>query len=245
MKKQINKILAILCSSLLVMSSARATTIVLGENAGIVEVYQADGTQISTTTNSALGSALGNNMAMRFGTFINGFTPTVANASSWFNNFVGVNGYVTLMNAASNAGKLSGSITGGNSQTISSPVTSDSGVGVNGSASIASSSLLYAILWNTSYVSNATGGNTFYPTDPDLQAAIIGNSAWTMPTTSGIDTTIYSYTFSSGTGSTALVGSIDNSTKGITLSLVPEPSTGALMLIGAVGLVAMRRFRKA
>lgn len=235
----------LLASFALVGGAVNATTIVLSENTGTVEVYLADGSQISTTTTSALGSALGNTMAIRFGTFINGFTPTVSNASSWFSNFIGVNGYVGLLNASSNAGRLSGSITAGNSNTISSPVTSDSGVGSNGSSSILQNSLLYAVLWNTPFVSNGSGGNTFYPTDPDLQAAVIGNAAWVMPATSGVDTTIVTYTLSSGTGSTALVGSIDNATKGITLSLVPEPSTGALMMVGAVGLVALRRLRKA
>jgi PEP-CTERM motif len=34
-----------------------------------------------------------------------------------------------------------------------------------------------------------------------------------------------------------------NSSTGV-VSMVPEPSTGALMMIGAVGLVALRRLRK-
>ena len=231
--------------ALCLAAKANATTVVLSEAAGQVEVYLSTGAQISTTTTSVLGASLGNNMAVRFGTFTGGFTPTLGNVSSWFSNFVGVNGYVTLLNAASNAGRLSASITGGDSNAISSPVTSDSGVGANGSSSIATGSLLYAIFWNASYVSNGSGGNTFYPADPDLQVGVIGNSAWTMPTTSGIDVSTITYTFASGTGSTALVGSIDNATKGITLAaVVPEPSTGALMMIGAVGLVAMRGFRK-
>lgn len=229
-------------------AKSNATSIVLSEAAGQVEVYLSTGGQISTTTTSVLGASLGNNMAVRFGTFTGGFTPTLGNVSSWFSNFVGVNGYVTLLNAPSNAGRLSVSMTGGDNNSISAAtgngvVTSDSGVSATGT--IASGALLYAVLWNASYVANGSGGNTFYPADPDLQVAVIGNSAWTMPTTSGIDVSTTTYTFASGTGSTALVGSIDNSAKGITLAaVVPEPSTGALMMIGAVGLVALRRLRK-
>lgn len=234
-----------ICALLTLMSlPARATTIVLSEAAGTVEVYLSSGAQISTTTTSVTGASFGNNMAVRFGTFINGFTPTLTNASSWFSNFVGVNGYVTLLNAASNAGRLSASIAGGDANAITAPVTADSGVGANGSASIAPGSLLYAILWNAPYVANTSGGNTFYPTNPGLQAAIIGNSGWIMPTTSGTDPTLTTVTFSTGSGSTALVGSIDNATKGITLSAVPEPSTSILMMLGAAGLMAFRRIRK-
>mgnify|MGYP006278110445 CR=1 FL=1 len=43
--------------------------------------------------------------------------------------------------------------------------------------------------------------------------------------------------------SDVLVGNLVSSANGI-VSTVPEPSTGALMIIGAVGLVALRRLRK-
>jgi len=222
---------------------AHATTVVLSEAAGTVEVYLSTSTQVTTTTLSALGSAFGNNMAVRFGTFNNGFTPNAGNLSSWFSNFVGVNGYVTLAGATSNAGRLSASISGGDLNAISAPVTADSGVGANGTASIAAGSLLYAVLWNAPYVANGSGGNTFYPANAGLQAAVIANSAWIMPTTSGTDPSTTTFTFASGSGSTAIVGSIDNSTKGITLGAVPDPSCGALLVSGLVGLAALRKRR--
>jgi len=48
-------------------------------------------------------------------------------------------------------------------------------------------------------------------------------------------------------GTTVLLGSYTDNASGndfLALAAVPEPSTGALMMIGAVGLVAMRRLRK-
>ena len=55
--------------------------------------------------------------------------------------------------------------------------------------------------------------------------------------------TIYTQIYSSTPGaSIVLNSSIDP--EGADISLVPEPSTGALMMIGAVGLVALRRLRK-
>lgn len=47
------------------------------------------------------------------------------------------------------------------------------------------------------------------------------------------------------TASDVLVGSLNPSyATNFSVNLVPEPSTGALMMIGAVGLVALRRLRK-
>ena len=47
------------------------------------------------------------------------------------------------------------------------------------------------------------------------------------------------------TASDVLVGSLNPSyATNFSVNLVPEPSTGALMMIGALGLVALRRLRK-
>ena len=45
------------------------------------------------------------------------------------------------------------------------------------------------------------------------------------------------------TSNDVLVGSLVSSANGV-VAMVPEPSTGALMMIGAAGLVALRRLRK-
>ena len=55
--------------------------------------------------------------------------------------------------------------------------------------------------------------------------------------------TIYTQIFASTAGA-SIVPSTAFDAEGADISLVPEPSTGALMMIGAAGLVALRRLRK-
>jgi len=225
-----------------------ASTITLNELAGTVELYLSNGTQISTTYVSPSTSlAMGSYGGVRFGTFINGFAPTVNNSASWFSNFTGVNGYLGLLNQGSNAGRLADSITGGDANAITNYVTGNSGVDTVGTKTLAAGSQLYAIFWNAPYVSNASGGSTFYPLKHSngAQAAILTNTSWIMPTTSGVGTDVTAYTLSTGT--TALVGSLDLANKGITLAslaVVPEPSVASLLALGTVGLVALRARRK-
>lgn len=73
--------------------------------------------------------------------------------------------------------------------------------------------------------------------------AVLTDSAWTTPSFNNTPSFV-NWSFSANTQ--AVVGSF--SWGGVagtdTVSLVPEPSTGALMMIGAVGLMALRRLRK-
>ena len=55
--------------------------------------------------------------------------------------------------------------------------------------------------------------------------------------------TIYTQIYASTPGA-SIVTNATIDPEGADISLVPEPSTGALMMIGAVGLVALRRLRK-
>jgi hypothetical protein len=235
-----NKVNSIMLAVIAMTVQGWTSTIVVSESNGTVEVYLANNSQITAATVDTTGTAVGNNLSFRIGTFTGGFIPTANNYSSWFSNFVGVNGFIAV--GGSSLGRLTASITAGDSQAINSPVTSNTGVGVNGSASIAKDSLLYAIVWNTKYTTNASGGNVFDPTSSALQAAILTNSSWTMPLSGSLDVTTTNYSLSTGT--TATVGSIDLVNKGITLAALPEPSSSALMMIGGLGLLAMRRMRK-
>jgi hypothetical protein len=72
--------------------------------------------------------------------------------------------------------------------------------------------------------------------------AILTNSAWVMPTLAFGLNTVANYTLNSST--TAVVGQFNYNSNDQVITLVPEPSTGALMMIGAAGLVALRRLRK-
>jgi len=55
--------------------------------------------------------------------------------------------------------------------------------------------------------------------------------------------TTYTQIYASTAGASIVLNSTIDS-EGANISLVPEPSTGALMMIGAAGLVALRRLRK-
>jgi hypothetical protein len=245
MKNELLKIVGV--ASLIVLQGAfriDASTVVLSEAAGTVELYLANGTQVSTTYSSpTAGAVIGNYSATRFGTFINGFTPNTGNSASWFSNFVGVNGYLGVLNASSNAGKLSDSITSGDGNAITSSVAGNTGVNST-TLVLPSGSKLYAIFWNAPYVSNTSGGNTFYPgtSSNGAQAAILTNPDWIMPLTAGNGSDIT--TFSLTTGTTALLGALDLANKGITMTLIPEPSSVSLLALGVAGLVALRIRRK-
>lgn len=109
---------------------------------------------------------------------------------------------------------------------------------VNYSLSIGSSKSLY--LWTAfnnelGIVRNANG---------------TGTAAWTTPTSdlSGVTMNLSGLQVSGAfeAGEILLGQTTDNATGNdfIRLEAVPEPSTGALMMIGTVGLVALRRLRK-
>ena len=230
-----------------------ASTITLNEAAGTVELYLANGTQVSTTyVSPSTGLAIGPYSAARFGTFTGGFAPTLANSASWFSNFTGVNGYLGLLNQGSNAGKLVDTMGGGDANTIVSAVQGNSGVNPSGQTTglpvLSAGSQLYVIFWNAPYVSNGVGGptfgNTFYPgtASNGAQAAILTNTSWIMPTTTGSGTDFTPFTLSAGT--TAVLGSLDLANKGITMALIPEPSAASLLALGLAGLVALRARRK-
>ena len=74
-----------------------------------------------------------------------------------------------------------------------------------------------------------------------LQGNVPDPIAWVLPTNVGATATVVAY---SGTGDYTGndINAPLNAYNGF--ALVPEPSTGALMMIGAAGLVALRRLRK-
>ena len=195
----------------------RATSFILGDYVYVVN---------ETTGLAVTGSV----KELQFGFFASGFTPTAANASQWLANFTGVTGYYDPSGPEWSAG-----ISTGNNTTY------------------AINQQLSAIVFNldddTDLLTALAGGLS-----GSVQAAIVTNPLWTVVAASGSDPTSYvfdlngrtvdtgsSQTFTAG-ASVALVGSINSETS--TVALVPEPSTGALMMIGAAGLVALRRLRK-
>jgi hypothetical protein len=240
------KILAILSMGMVLTgglpSFVNASLVGILEGSGTVEVYSSTGSQITNTyVVPSTSLAIGNSMAMRFGTFTGSFTPTVSNADSWFSNFVGVNGFVGV--GGSSLGKLSASITAGDLQAINAPVSSNSGVGVDGTKSIAQNARMYAVIWNSAFVSNSSGGNTFNPTASGLQAVVVTNPGWIMPLSSslGLDQTFF--TLSSGTVALTGLGSVDLVNKGLTMAVIPEPTVISLLLLGLAPVLALRKRR--
>ena len=79
--------------------------------------------------------------------------------------------------------------------------------------------------------------------DASAAKVVLTDTSWSAPAWSlvGNDKDV---SFTANT--TAVVGSFsrNNVTGFETITMVPEPSTGALMMIGAAGLVALRRLRK-
>jgi len=79
-----------------------------------------------------------------------------------------------------------------------------------------------------------------------------GTGAWTTPTSDASNVTLNLSGVQISAGGTVdstevLLGTVTEYSSGpdlIRLQAVPEPSTGALMMVGAFGLVAMRRLRK-
>jgi len=75
-----------------------------------------------------------------------------------------------------------------------------------------------------------------------VNRAILTDASWLMPTLAF--GTAVKATFGLTANTTAVVGGYDYNGGNQTITLVPEPSTGALMMVGAAGLVALRRLRK-
>lgn len=183
-----------------------------------------------------------------YGWFTGGFNPTLANYSSWLTNFKGASGY--HQTAGSGLNTISASIT---LIPVSGPGDDpDFGVYVN-DVTVASSqggSLLNLaigetlprnqqfslIIWNAVNPGSAT------------EAAIVTNAgaSWKITTQFDVAAPELVDVLASGSGLTSTYGtsSTASGNRYIQMGVVPEPSTASLMLLGSVGLVALRRLRK-
>lgn len=72
--------------------------------------------------------------------------------------------------------------------------------------------------------------------------AVLTDSNWGMPTI-GFGLAVKA-TFGLTANTTAVVGSYNFNSGNQTVTLVPEPATGSLLLLGGLGLIALRRLRK-
>lgn len=105
---------------------------------------------------------------------------------------------------------------------------------------------LYAVAFNKGNYANGFAGSTRWAL---VTGTAFGSTAndWIYPTSSE------NIQLSQINNSSEVLAGVDGASAGIVgvgtsdvvmVALVPEPSTGALMMIGAVGLVALRRLRK-
>lgn len=113
-------------------------------------------------------------------------------------------------------------------------------------ASLPSGTRLYVFAFNSGSWDNTTKTATFSNATEWAAVSAWGHSISSQNYASPADSGTKSLQFKAAalTTSDVLVGTLVSTSSGI-VATVPEPSTGALMLIGAFGLVAMRRFRKA
>ena len=184
-----------------------------------------------------------------YGWFTGGFAPTLANYSSWMSNFKGVSGY--HQSAGGGLNTVSASITlipvagpgndpdFGTYEYNGTVALSQGGslLNLNVGDTVPRNQQFSVILWNAinpgaateaAIVTNNTGATWRITTQFDVAAPELVD---VLASPSGLVSTF-------GTSSTT------SGNRFIQMGVVPEPSTGALMMIGAVGLVALRRLRK-
>lgn len=197
----------------------------------------------SALANPTVGSGYG----VALGYFDAGFTATQSNVGSWLDNFRGYRGFwdnsptiqasiILKFNQGANHDPENGTF-----DWIPVGANSSSAIRItDGVTPFNVGQALNLILW----------GGVYNSSTPSLAngVALLASSAWTVPNAYTVevpDPLINNLFLNSST--TALVGSIDNSTTGPTartISLVPEPSSASLLLLGAAGLMALRRLRK-
>jgi hypothetical protein len=101
---------------------------------------------------------------------------------------------------------------------------------------------------NVNYTSSIGASKSVYLwTTFNNEIAIVRGSSWTTPTSDLTGLTLNLSAITASNGGVLLGNYTDHASGNDTIGLVaavPEPSTGALMMIGAVGLVALRRLRK-
>ncbi|NCY22651.1 PEP-CTERM sorting domain-containing protein [bacterium] len=112
-------------------------------------------------------------------------------------------------------------------------------------ASVPSNTRLYILGFNAGSWDNTTKTATFGSATEWGVVSAWGHATSSQNFASPADGGTKSMNFKNAalTSSDVLVGSLVSSANGV-VAMVPEPSTGALMMIGAFGLVAMRRLRK-
>lgn len=234
--------LLVLCSVLV----SQAETITYQESANQIKYSNGSAIAYSPPSSSGAGDETYDALAVKLGWFADGFTPTASNFASWETNFNflindtsteppyngrGALGYAINPAAASllGASNISVQITFGRNNT-----------GGDYASLLPPGKTIWLI---GSSVSNATALSTGSIYSPTAEFFAVQKSSWSLvPTVTADGGTTDFLLANVSSSSDVKVGSYDVATSSIIM--VPEPSTGALLMIGSVGLVAMRRLRK-
>jgi|GEM_PF-940433 len=185
-----------------------------------------------------------------YGWFNTGFTPTTNNVSSWLSNFYGVSGYHKF-NSTSSENTISAGITlGFNPGPDNSPddgtydylakIGSSQGGSIIGLASVGTllpeNTAFNVIIWNASTASAAT------------EAAIFSGSgtAWRITSQFDVETPDIVELSGQTTITSVLTGGLSTTSgsRFVQMVVIPEPSTGALLLLGAASSIFFRPRRR-
>ena len=227
--KKLLCVLTLLAFAILDSSQVRAaiSITIASPNTTSGLIYQSNGTSINTTGFARVGRITGtidfSKSAVNW-----------ANYQYWNNIFADVNGATGQGSTPSTWNfNSSGALTGSSTGVISSAFP-------NGT-------LLYLWAFNYGSVTAGNYGTGGFPvfTEADFtnglvtQWALLQADEWTAPADNLSKSLVINQI---APGDTRQI--IAGTDLGNSVAMVPEPSTGALMLIGAAGLVALRRLRK-
>lgn len=192
---------------------------------------------------SAPGIAVSVNTAAKLGYFVGGFTPTLANITSWDENFRGYNGFWQASNKRFSVSmSLGDNNVGGGTQTGVTGFGQTNAVGSQlyliGSSTVYNSSTHTNSVLNADYVGATSSTPVFVLTD----------TSWIMPTTTALDTSTTSFGFTANTalavfGGTTLGSSFafNPTTQTGSLVMIPEPSSLSLGAVGLISVLALYR----
>ena len=244
-----NIIKPLILASLTLVSWTQGATVNVGAVANSSTTGQfltvlPDGTTTTTTTTGLLKVGFFDISTTALQNLVASWTPTTRyDAYSLLNSHFTQIG--TTIAPSSSGGTLGGSSTGLYSTAGAGWNFSSSG-NVSGTANYVDLALAPQ---NTQMYMWAFNGSDFTSGGFDsTQWALVthyGTGQWKLPGSGTLSLVLNTVGASGSSASADVVLGTDNGASMNLVAIVPEPSTGALMIIGAVGLAAVRRLRKA
>lgn len=222
---------------------------------GMVSPLSATTVQVSQTNISLFtpSNTVSVNTVAKLGYFVQGFTPSLANITSWDENFQGYNGYWQASTK-----RFLVSMTLGDGGVGAGTQTGVTGFGVTNKIG----NQLYLIGSSAAYNSAANTNNTINADYLGTSAIVNGfgngstgvfvltDASWIIPTTTALDTTTTAFGFTGNTALAVFGGttwgssfSFNPTTQVGSLTMIPEPTSTSLVLLGAVTALSLRKRR--